>query len=396
MQELIGYNSNHMKSRNRGIALQLIAGEKLSRAELTKRMGLSKMAITKIVSELMEDGYVVEGSTEETAGAGRNPTLLEISPAAPVALGVYLSRNELSVMIGTLSLETLFRASLPLENESADTLTGKLFSLCDKAIAFAAALPCAGILGIGVSAIGPFDPEGGRLLHPTNFFGISDYPIGPLLRERYRMPVFCENDMNASAVCEKLYGVGQQTDHFIYFGITNGIGAGIISDGKLCRHSSISCGEIGHMSIRFDGPRCTCGNRGCLEVYANMPVILRKLQEMVGHPVSPEDLPALSEDPRCGEVFGETLDYLCVALVNAANILDPGCIVIGHEGAFLPDSFLTALGERVNGGILSSGYQSVEVVRSTFGDRAPDLGSVSLVFESLFSGMISSDGGKGE
>ena len=391
MQELVGYNSNHMKYRNRGIALQLIAGEKLSRAELTKRMGLSKMAITKIASELMEDGYVVEGSTEETAGAGRNPTQLEISPAAPIALGVYLSRNELSVMLGSLTLETLYRASLPLVDENADTLTEKLFALCDGATAFAATLNCAGILGIGVSAIGPFDPEGGRLLHPTNFFGISDYPIGRRLGDRYGLPVFCDNDMNASAVCEKLYGVGRQTDHFIYFGITNGIGAGIISDGKLCRHGSVSCGEIGHMSIRFDGPRCTCGNRGCLEVYANMPVILRNLEEKVAHPVSPADLPALAEDPRCEGVFGETLDYLCVALVNAANILDPGCIVIGHEGAFLPDSFLAALGERVNGGILSSGYQSVEVVRSTFGDRAPDLGSVSLVFEMLFSGQLQNE-----
>ena len=391
MQELVGYNSNHMKSRNRGIALQLIAGEKLSRAELTKRMGLSKMAITKIANELMEYGYVVEGSTEETAGAGRNPTQLEISPTAPIALGVYLSRNELSVMLGSLTLETLYRASLPLVDENADTLTEKLFALCDGATAFAASLPCTGILGIGVSAIGPVDPEGGRLLHPTNFFGISDYPIGRLLGERYGLPVFCDNDMNASAVCEKLYGVGRQTDHFIYFGITNGIGAGIISDGKLCRHGSVSCGEIGHMSIRFDGPRCTCGNRGCLEVYANMPVILRKLEVKIGQPVSPADLPALAENPRCEGVFSETLDYLCVALVNAANILDPGCIVIGHEGAFLPDSFLAALGERVNGGILSSGYQSVEVVRSTFGDRAPDLGSVSLVFEMLFSGQLQNE-----
>ena len=98
MSERTGYNSVRTKNRNRGIVLRLIAGKQLSRADITKKIGLTKMAITKIVGELIEDGYIVEGKGESAPGVGRAPTFLEISAQSPVSLGLYISRNELAVI----------------------------------------------------------------------------------------------------------------------------------------------------------------------------------------------------------------------------------------------------------------------------------------------------------
>ena len=266
MSERTGYNSVRTKNRNRGIVLRLIAGKQLSRADITKKIGLTKMAITKIVGELIEDGYIVEGKGESAPGVGRAPTFLEISAQSPVSLGLYISRNELAVIVCSFRLDRLFSESIPLKNESKSSLEEKIFSLCDKALRFTAeAFPERKFLGIGVSAVGPLNPSTGVILDPTNFYGITDYPVAELLMNRYHLPVYLENDMNAAAIAEHFYGIGRVTDSFMYVGITNGIGAGIILDGHPCKLGCKSVGEIGHMSIQCEGPVCNCGNHGCLE-----------------------------------------------------------------------------------------------------------------------------------
>lgn len=387
MSERTGYNSVRTKNRNRGIVLRLIAGKQLSRADITKKIGLTKMAITKIVGELIEDGYIVEGKGESAPGVGRAPTFLEISDQSPVSLGLYISRNELAVIVCSFRLDRLFSESIPLKNESKSSLEEKIFSLCDKALRFTAeAFPERKFLGIGVSAVGPLDPSTGVILDPTNFYGITDYPVAELLADRYRLPVSLENDMNAAAIAEHFYGIGRVTDSFMYMGITNGIGAGIILDGRPCKLGCKSVGEIGHMSIQCEGPVCSCGNRGCLEVYANIPVITARLEKALGHPVLPKDFARYAEIPAAKAVFTDITEKLAVALVNTVNMLDLQSIVIGHEGIYLPDSILSMLETLLNSRILSKGYKTVSVLRSSFGADAPLLGGACLIFDRIFTG----------
>ena len=136
MAERKGLNNTHLKYRNRGIALQLIATCPQSRAEITKRMGLTKMAITNIVGELISDGYLIETQTEEKTSVGRSPMLLDIAARAPIAAGIYISRNEVCVLLSDIKLRALYMDKKPLESENADTLTEKIFSLLDAAFSF--------------------------------------------------------------------------------------------------------------------------------------------------------------------------------------------------------------------------------------------------------------------
>ena len=131
-----GYNNNNLKYRNRGIVLQLVANRPIFRADITKRIGLSRMAITNIVNELIEEGYIVEGELEENSHLGRKPILLDIAPMSPLAAGLYIARNSIYVILTDIKLKAYYKDSLPLENESYESLSEKIILLLDKLMDF--------------------------------------------------------------------------------------------------------------------------------------------------------------------------------------------------------------------------------------------------------------------
>ena len=383
MGEHHGMNHLTLRNRNRGLVLSLIAtsGE-LSRPDLVRLTGLTKMTITNIVSELMEQD-LVEERRSEAATVGRSAALLDIAAGAPKAVGLYLSRESLSVILTDLRLRVLFYRSVPLSEETPESLGDKLCALAGEAVG----QTDSPLLGIGISSIGPLDRDGRRLLSPPNFFDIGDFPLAERLEEQYALPVLVQNDMDAAALAEKLYGRGRWLDNFLYLGIANGIGAGIVIDGRLYTGSRGFSGEIGHLSIDLNGPLCSCGSRGCLETYVNMPVIRQRLAAAAKrNSVEPADFETLYADPACAAVFDDVADKLAVALTGAVNLLDPRCILIGHDGTWLPDGCLTRLETAVNRHILAGATRAVTVRRSAFGSRAPLLGSVCPLCRELFSG----------
>ena len=110
---------------------------------------------------------------------------------------------------------------------------------------------------------------------------------------------------------------------------------------------------------------------------------------VAGEPdVACADFERLYADARCAPVFEELLELLAYAFINVVNILDPQLILLGHEGVFLPDALVRQLEQRINAGILSSGYKQIHVQKSSFGDQAPLLGSSCAVLQEVFSGQI--------
>lgn len=383
-----GYNNNNLKYRNRGIVLQLIAKQPMFRADITKMVGLSRMAITNIVNELIDEGYIIEGAVNENSQKGRNPILLDISSQSPIAAGLYIARNSIHVILTDIRLNELYKNKISLENETKDTLQKKIIYLFDRLMDYYSKnFSHRKILGIGVSAIGPIDPLKVELLNPRDFFGIINFQIKNILEKRYCLPVYAENDMNASALAEHQRGQGKECNNFLYLGITNGIGSGIISNRHLYGENSISVGEIGHMTINYDGPVCSCGNKGCLEVYTTMPVIFKRLVEASRNKdLTYDDFENVSTIPKCNDIFEDVAEKLSVALVNAVNLLDPECIVIGHEGIYLPEKYLKIMETQIEKRILSSGYKKVPVLHSAFSMHAPLYGSAAIITNRLFTG----------
>ncbi len=380
-----GFNGADVKQRNRGLVLRQVAvNRQVSRASITKSIGLTKMTVSNIVSELIDQRFLTETEPAVAEGVGRNPVLLDIAPDAPKVAGIYLSRDSLSGIVTDLRLQVLYETTCPLKNETAESLEEKLTALTAKLLAFGAD----NLLGLGVSAIGLLDRKQGLLLNPRNFFGIQNFPIVRLLAEQSGLPVRIHTDMKAAALAERLYG-GYRRHNFIYLGITNGVGSGIISDGKLFRDGNDAAGEIGHLSVDPNGAVCSCGRRGCLELYAGMPQILERLESVCETDgLTPQDLNRLSEDWRAHAVLEEIVEKLASALIDYINLLDTDAILIGHEGSYLPQKYLEMLKDEVNLRICSTGYKQVEVRPASFGERAPLLGSACCILDPLFAGEL--------
>lgn len=378
-----GIGSIDVRQQNRGFVLRsVITSEQASRASVTKEIGLTKMAVSNIVSELIEEGFLTELHAIP-GGVGRNPVLLDISPQAPLLAGVYLSRDRLSVILTDLKLQILYRLTTALASETAESLRDKLKSLTQQMVAFAPRR----ILGIGVSAIGLLDIKRGVLLNPHNFYGIRNFPITRLLEEWYHLPVFLHNDTKASALAEKLFGRMKKEQNFIYIGLSNGIGAGIMVDGRL--FGSDAAGEIGHVSLDEQGPLCSCGRHGCLETYASMPIVLSRLTEACGFPgLTPEKLPQVMEDWRAVPVMETVMEKLASALIDMVNLMDTNAIIIGHEGNFISQQYLSLLEDEINLHMFAAGYKKINVLPSFFGAEAPLFGSVCCVLDALFSGHL--------
>lgn len=154
------------------------------------------------------------------------------------------------------------------------------------------------ISGIGVGVPGPVDTRAGRIGEPvTHVPELAGVALAARLRQRFGLPAFVDNDVNALALAEWRFGAGRGAESLVVLAVGTGIGAGLVLDGRLIRGASGFGGELGHTPIRFDGPRCFCGGRGCLSVYASGRGLAEAAQARVaGHAEAPL-LRAANGDP---------------------------------------------------------------------------------------------------
>ena len=399
-------NLQYIRTANRAEVIRFLSMHREStRLTLARHLGLSKMAISNIVREMLAEGLVTEKAADDTpqsrsaAGltlTGRKSTLIALNTKKYMAVGIYISRDELQGVMADISgeIHRVWRQPHTI-SESRDPekirgeFTTELFHLIDTIMAEAALDRTDGnLLGIGVCSIGPLDLKQGILLAPPNFHGIEQVELQAMLGRRYQLPVLLDNDMNAAAWGEQLYGAGQSCQHVVYLGLTNGIGAGIISYGRILQGSEGFGGELGHMSVQMDGPLCTCGQRGCLELYISVPVLLRKTK-------SP-DIETLIRKSRGNQAFAQSwlpdfVKALITGLVNLANIFDPDIILIGHDGAPLAELVIDELEAKTNQLAFQHRSKKIPVHLAKFGEKAPLIGATSLIFQAVFRGELSAE-----
>lgn len=381
-----GINNNSLKQQNRGLVLKLIAtGECTSRIELSRKTGLSKMSITNIISDFIEDGIINEQDTEPVKGQGRNPITLTISDNAPKIAGLFIHREECVAVLCDMKLNILDKASETITERSSSEFAQIILRVTDRILADG---KNERIAGIGVGSVGPVDIEKGLILNPPNFFGIHDFEIIDFLRQSYKMPVYLDSLNNCAALAEKYYGLGRHWQDFIFVGITNGIGSGIISDDRIFRNANGLTSELGHVSIDWNGNRCGCGNRGCLETYIGIRAIEKKLQGLTGERWNFRQICHKAEqgNKQADVVLRDMAEKLACALTSSVNLLNPQAILIGHEGCSIPDVYLEYLEELINSRKLSGGYRSIKVKRPYFGEEAHLRGCVCPMLIRMWQG----------
>ena len=204
------------------------------------------------------------------------------------------------------------------------------------------------------------------------------------LEERYRLPVIVDEDGASAAQAEKLLGAGQEADDFVYVGLGDHISSGIISGGKVLRSARGAGSRLGHVSIDRNGPPCSCGGRGCLEMYAGTRVVLGKLWSSAGRKLRFAQFCRLSGVAEIEEVMTELIANLAVALTSMIRLLQPELIILGQDGMEWDDRHVQMLEEAVNRGE----GEPVPVRKARFGRDAQLIGAAANVVCALCQGEL--------
>jgi glucokinase len=224
------------------------------------------------------------------------------------------------------------------------------------------------LMGIGISSPGPVDPSRGLIVETPNLGPeFRDIPIALEMATALNLPAFLDRDTNVAALGEHAFGAARGCDDFIYLTVSTGVGGSIVTAGKLLRGPDGLAGELGHVPVSLDGPRCGCGGIGHVEAYASGTALAREARALViagrspfladrarsqpsADALSARDVVegALAGDPACVELMERARRALATACVGYVNAFNPHRIVIGgsiaeHEGDRLLDPIRTAI-----------------------------------------------------
>jgi predicted NBD/HSP70 family sugar kinase len=316
---------------NRSAVLaQLGANGPASRADLARVLSVSPALMTQLVKDLLADGLVVELEQAPSNG-GRPARMLGLAASSSRAIGVKVVADHVAFVEVGIDGRVLRSASEPFDASSSTYLT----ELVDRIRHFISGATGSTLLGIGVGVPGSVDrPANGVVDAPQ--LGWSGVELGHALRRALDLPVIVENNVNALAVAERLFGLGRSHDDFLVVTIGTGIGAGIVVDGSVLRAASGGAGEIAHIPISDEGPRCSCGNDGCLEAYIGEAALVAQARsEGVISPtagIAALHAAAESGDERAARVYSAAGSLLGRTLAGVVHTIDPAFIVVLGEG----------------------------------------------------------------
>ena len=257
-------------------------------------------------------------------------------------------------------------------------------------------------LGIGICAPGPLDPRTGIILNPPNVPCWRDFPLADEVRRRFGVSARIDNDANAAALAEALWGAGVGYGNVFYATLGTGIGTGIVFDKQIYYGRTGSAAEGGHMSIDYNGPRCSCGKRGCIETFCSGPAIAQRARariaatgsrsrivELAGAPdqlVAEHVGQAFQEgDKVASEILRDVADLMVVWIGNIIDLLEPDVIVIGGGVAELMSSFFDHIADRLPQWSLNQRCREIPIVRAYYGAEAGIAGAAALFCSSSVS-----------
>lgn len=320
---------------NRRIVLNLIRKHQpVSRADLSRHSGLQRSTVSAIAEELISDRWITEGAASDVP-RGRKPTSLYLNSRRAGIFGINVRPCVTNMALANLDGSFLVQETFPTPptpDEFVDEVSHRIESLRDQ-------YPIA-CEGVGVSLPGRIDLLSQKFVFAPNL-GWHREDLKQQLERALNLPVELENEANACALSEFWFGKHpEDVRNLIAVAVSEGIGVGMVFNGQLFRGPSGMAGEFGHISIVENGPKCSCGNRGCWEVYASNSAALRNYQSAIAMESrrSPavsdfDDLISLAEhgNPQAGAAVDEMAKHLGAGLAMLVTGLAPDMIVVVGE-----------------------------------------------------------------
>jgi glucokinase-like ROK family protein len=376
-------------------------GRARSRPELARLSGLGRGAVTQRVSQLLDSGLLVESELGRSTG-GRPPRELAVRAEAGLVLVAPLGATHVAAGVTDLTGRLIDSVQEPIDIAAGPGPTlDRVEELFEELLA-RDTVPRAPVYGIGVGLPGPVEFATGAPVSPPIMPGWDGYQVRARLAERFDVPVWVDNDVNLMALGELRIGAAQDEQDVVYVKIGTGIGAGLISDGRLHRGANGAAGDIGHATVDVSsGVVCRCGNVGCLEALAGgaalsrdatvaategrSTYLARVLDE--GRPITASDVAAAAQHgdavavellTRSGQLVGDTVATL-------VNFFNPSLVLLGGGVALAGDVILAAVREVVYRRSLPLATRELRIARSTLTPDPALSGAAHMVLDELFS-----------
>ncbi len=313
----------------------------ISRVEIAEKTGQSRASVTNITALLIEQGLIYEDQVESSSSRGRRRIMLMLNPEAAYTVGIKIAAFRLSFAVVDFVGQVKATLSIPFRvgERSAAMLAaaaedGILHCLED------ARLKLEDLSGCGLAIPGFVDSESGTCYWTPIQNGSSN--IRDLLAQRLKIDVYLENDANSFTVASQWFGLGKGIRNFLVVTIEEGIGMGIVVDGKLYQGATGIAAEFGHMVIVPDGEPCRCGKSGCFEAYSADSGILQQARKILKRRkngpdqdmLTIEEVTRLAQDGDRGlrKIFHQSGEFLARGVAGLIQIFNPERVIITGEG----------------------------------------------------------------
>ncbi len=382
---LVKHQSLSTEAKQDGLKKQIVKlfldeGEKTI-PEVCHFARLSIPTGTKLVEELVRLGFLTEIGKRDSLG-GRRPAIFDLNPDNGYVIGVEVLLHSMRVDIVNLRHEVVYEYEnqafdLSRKEEAFEFLCGIIPDLIASQ-----KIPRDKILGVGMGITGRISPWQGISYSYLNF----DVPLVKLLTDKWKMPVYIDNDTHLMALGEKRFGYARGLQNVIYVNISRGLGIGIISNGMIHNGHSGYAGEFGHILAEENGRLCVCGKRGCLGGLVSGFALETAYQELTGAPAPHYKQilrMALDGDADVRNILSSMGEQLGRSLALLVDILNPEMIILGGGFSFACEWLKFAVIQGINQYSLPQLASDCEIKVSDLGDKAEMLGAFALVFDEV-------------
>jgi predicted NBD/HSP70 family sugar kinase len=373
----------------------------LSQVEIHDLTHLQRSAISGLVRDLLKRGRLVEAGRSDNS-MGRKRILLRIHEEHGFFLGIGFDDESVLAAIMDLRprIRSVAREATRLEG-STNGLAHQLLSCAHEALR-QAGLKAETLLGIGIAGSGLVNSHEGTMVMSSTIESFKQVPLRRIFEKEFAVPVQVSNFASAKAVAERALGAGAMSDDMIYveYGKT-GIGAGIISGGKLLHGAGHAAGELGHTHMIEEGPACKCGSFGCLEALAGAAAIEGKIRRAIAEGSGSEVIALAGGDPAavsgwmvlkasdmgdktCSAIVEQAAKYLGLGLANLVNLFNPSVLVLDQRLKLAGQGLLEQVIKVVKRQALTYSTEKLSIRFGHLGDEASVLGAGSIALEKHF------------
>jgi len=390
-----GTDHGVMRELNRSLVLDIVKQQSpVSRAAIARETSLAKPTVSAIIEDLLADGLVREiGADVSSSRGGRPAILLEFNARSQFVVGVHILVKNTTIVLADALGQELERLEVKTSKGSPEAA---LRAIADdvKKLLKDSGITRKQLMAIGVCVPGLVEMQSGTCLLAPNL-GWRDVPITETLSGVLNVPVFVVNNVDAAIVVETLDGVAQGLGNVVMLWVGRGIGASVMSDGRLLHGGFGLTGEIGHCHVPGATQKCACGKIGCLETLTDGPAIARTAVAAIkaGRETSMGSIPerklssrdvadaAAEGDELALEILEEAGRTLGLAASWLINLFNPEVLVVGGDVAGAGEPLLGPLREAIARHTLRQAADRVEVRTWTMGRDPGVTGAIRVALQ---------------